>query len=126
MGAVTTVTALIPIIGAILGASVGVIIIFAISPVKALIFLIFIIILQQLDNRITYPIVVGKAIDLPSVWVFVAVMIGGGVSGIIGMMFTVPLFAALYRIIRDQSQQRTTKAKQSWRIDQTRTDFQGV
>lgn len=113
MGAVTTVTALIPIIGAILGASVGVVIIFAISPVKALIFLIFIIILQQLDNRITYPIVVGKAIDLPSVWVFVAVMVGGGVSGIIGMMFTVPLFAAFYRIIRDRAQQHTSKAKQS-------------
>ncbi|WP_295729209.1 AI-2E family transporter [uncultured Limosilactobacillus sp.] len=106
MGAVTTVTALIPIIGAILGASVGVVIIFAVSPVKALIFLIFIVILQQLDNRITYPIVVGKAIDLPSVWVFVAVMVGGGVSGIIGMMFTVPLFSAFYRLIRDQADRR--------------------
>ncbi|WP_251546113.1 AI-2E family transporter [Limosilactobacillus caecicola] len=103
MGAVTTVTALIPIIGAILGASVGLVIIFAVSPVKALIFLIFIIVLQQLDNRITYPIVVGKTIDLPSVWVFVAVMVGGGVSGIIGMMFTVPLFSAFYRLIRDRA-----------------------
>lgn len=103
MGAVTTVTALIPIIGAILGASIGIVIIFAVSPVKALIFLIFIIVLQQFDNRITYPIVVGKAIDLPSVWVFVAVMVGGGVSGIIGMMFTVPLFSAFYRIIRDRA-----------------------
>lgn len=108
MGAVTTVTALIPIIGAILGASVGVVIIFAVSPVKALIFLIFIIVLQQLDNRITYPIVVGKSIDLPSVWVFVAVMVGGGVSGILGMMLTVPLFSAFYRIIRDRAALRTT------------------
>lgn len=103
MGAVTTVSALIPIIGAILGASVGFVIIFAISPVKALIFLVFIILLQQLDNRITYPIVVGKSVDLPSVWVFVAVMVGGGVSGILGMMFTVPLFSAFYRIIRDRA-----------------------
>lgn len=103
MGAVTTVTALIPIIGAILGAGIGIVIIFAVSPVKALIYLIFIVILQQLDNRITYPIVVGKSIDLPSVWVFVAVMVGGGVSGILGMMFTVPLFSAFYRLIRDQA-----------------------
>lgn len=110
MGAVTTVTALIPIIGAILGASVGIIIIFAVSPVKALIFLIFIIVLQQLDNRITYPIVVGKSIDLPSVWVFVAVMVGGGVSGILGMMFTVPLFSALYRIIRDRAALRASSS----------------
>lgn len=110
MGAVTTVTALIPIIGAILGASVGIIIIFAVSPVKALIFLIFIIVLQQLDNRITYPIVVGKSIDLPSVWVFVAVMVGGGVSGILGMMFTVPLFSALYRIIRDRAALRDSSS----------------
>lgn len=108
MGAVTTVTALIPIIGAILGASVGIIIIFAVSPTQALIFLIFIIVLQQLDNRITYPIVVGKAIDLPSVWVFVAVIVGGGVSGILGMMFTVPLFSAFYRIIRDRAALRET------------------
>lgn len=100
IGVVTAFGALIPIVGAILGASVGVIIIFAISPVKAGIFLIFIILLQQLDNRVTYPLVVGKSIGLPSVWVFVAVIIGGGISGILGMMLTVPFFAALYKLVR--------------------------
>lgn len=100
IGVVTAFGALIPIIGAILGASVGVIIIFAISPIKAGIFLIFIILLQQLDNRVTYPLVVGKSIGLPSVWVFVAVIVGGGISGILGMMLTVPFFAALYRLVR--------------------------
>lgn len=64
--------------------------IFAVSPLKAGIFLIFIIVLQQLDNRITYPLVVGKSIGLPSVWVFAAVIIGGSISGILGMMLTVP------------------------------------
>lgn len=99
IGVVTAIGALIPIIGAILGASIGVVLIFAVSPLKAGIFLIFIIVLQQLDNRITYPLVVGKSIGLPSVWVFAAVIIGGSISGILGMMLTVPLFAALYQII---------------------------
>lgn len=66
---------------------------------KALVFLIFIIVLQQFDNRVTYPLVVGKSIGLPSVWVFAAVIVGGSLSGILGMMLTVPLFAAIYRIV---------------------------
>ncbi len=114
IGVVTCFTALIPIIGAILGASVGVVLIFAVSPMKALFFLIFIIVLQQFDNRVTYPLVVGSSIGLPSVWVFAAVIIGGGFSGIIGMMLTVPLFAAIYKLIvedvhRRQASQSTTE-----------------
>ena len=66
---------------------------------KALFFLIFIIVLQQFDTRITYPLVVGKSIGLPSVWVFAAVIVGGSISGILGMMLTVPLFAAIYQIV---------------------------
>ena len=93
-------------IGALIGAGVGVIIIFAVSPIQAGMFLIFIIILQQLDNRITYPLVVGKSIGLPSVWVFAAVIIGGGIYGILGMMFTVPLFAAIYKIIKTDTHKR--------------------
>ncbi|MGF0060341.1 AI-2E family transporter [Limosilactobacillus reuteri] len=108
---VTAFGALIPIIGAILGASVGVIIIFAVSPLQAGIFLIFIILLQQLDNRITYPLVVGRSIGLPSVWVFAAVIIGGGISGILGMMFTVPLFAALYKLLSADARNRITIQK---------------
>lgn len=99
IGVVTAIGALIPIVGAILGASIGVILIFAVSPMQALVFLIFIIVLQQVDNRVTYPLVVGKSIGLPSVWVFAAVIVGGSLSGILGMMLTVPLFAAIYRIV---------------------------
>lgn len=106
IGVVTAIGALIPIIGAILGASIGVVIIFAISPLQAGIFLIFIIALQQLDNRVTYPLVVGKSIGLPSVWVFAAVIVGGGIYGILGMMFTVPLFAAIYKLVATDVQQR--------------------
>lgn len=113
IGVVTAFGALIPVIGAILGASVGVVLIFAVSPIKAGIFLIFIILLQQLDNRITYPLVVGRAIDLPSVWVFVAVIVGGGISGILGMMFTVPLFAAIYRLLGADIRKREATATPS-------------
>ncbi len=112
IGVVTFFGALIPIIGAILGASIGVILIFAVSPFKSLIFLIFIIVLQQFDNRITYPLVVGKSIGLPSVWVFAAVIVGGGISGVLGMMLTVPLFAAIYKLVAEDVQRRqTTKTK---------------
>lgn len=110
IGVVTCFTALIPIIGAILGASVGIILIFAVSPIKAFIFLIFIILLQQLDNRVTYPLVVGQSIGLPSVWVFAAVIVGGGFSGILGMMLTVPLFAAIYKLIAEDVQRRNKHA----------------
>ena len=72
---------------------------------------IFIILLQQLDNRITYPLVVGRSIGLPSVWVFAAVIIGGGISGILGMMFTVPLFAALYKLLSADARNRITIQK---------------
>ncbi|WP_295747210.1 AI-2E family transporter [uncultured Limosilactobacillus sp.] len=113
IGVVTCFTALIPIIGAILGASVGVILIFAVSPVKALIFLIFILVLQQVDNRVTYPLVVGSSIGLPSVWVFAAVIIGGGFSGVIGMMLTVPLFAAIYRLVSEDVHRRQSQPKSS-------------
>ena len=106
IGVVTFFGALIPIIGAILGASIGVVLIFAVSPIKALIFLVFIIFLQQFDNRVTYPLVVGKSIGLPSVWVFAAVIVGGGISGILGMMLTVPLFAAIYKLVAEDVQRR--------------------
>lgn len=106
IAAVISFTALIPIIGAILGATVGAVIIFTVSPFKVLMFIILIVVLQQVDNRITYPLIVGKNIGLPSVWVFAAVMIGGGVWGIFGMMFTVPLFSALYRLLKSDVYER--------------------
>lgn len=106
IGVVTFFGALIPIIGAILGAGIGVVLIFAVSPIKSLVFLIFIIVLQQFDNRVTYPLVVGKSIGLPSVWVFAAVIIGGRISGILGMMLTVPLFAAIYRLVAEDVARR--------------------
>ena len=94
-------TALIPVAGAYIGAGVGAFMIFTVSPIKALLFLVFISVLQQLEGNLIYPRVVGSSIGLPGIWVLAAVTIGGGVLGIGGMLLAVPLAAALYQMIRD-------------------------
>ena len=101
IGALVAFTALIPIVGAFIGAGVGAFLILLESPVKALIFLAFIVILQQLEGNLIYPKVVGSSIGLPGIWVLAAVTIGGGVMGIWGMLIGVPLTAALYRLIKE-------------------------
>lgn len=101
IGAITAFTALIPVVGAFIGGAAGVFLIFMESPVKALIFLIFIIVLQQLEGDLIYPRVVGSSIGLPGIWVLAAVTVGGGILGIIGMLISVPLAAAVYRLLRN-------------------------
>ena len=93
-------TALIPVAGAYIGAGVGAFMIFTVSPVKALLFLVFIVILQQLEGNIIYPKVVGSSIGLPGIWVLAAVTIGGGLLGIVGMLLAVPLTATFYQVLR--------------------------
>ena len=94
-------TALIPVAGAYIGAGVGAFMILTVSPVQALIFLIFVVILQQLEGNLIYPKVVGSSIGLPGIWVLAAVTIGGGISGIGGMLLGVPTAAAMYRLIKN-------------------------
>ena len=93
-------TALIPFAGAYIGSIVGAFMILTVSPGKALLFLIFIIVLQQLEGNLIYPRVVGSSLGLPPLWVLAAITVGGGMFGIIGMLLGVPLTATLYRIIR--------------------------
>ena len=71
------------------------------SPIQALLFLVFIVVLQQLEGNLIYPRVVGKSIGLPAIWVLAAVTIGGSLMGILGMLVGVPLAAALYRLISE-------------------------
>ena len=101
VGALVAFTALIPVAGAYIGAGVGAFMILTVSPVKALLFLVYILILQQLEGNIIYPRVVGSSIGLPGIWVLAAVTVGGGVAGIPGMLLGVPLAAAAYRLIRE-------------------------
>lgn len=99
-------TALIPIAGAYIGAIFGALMILTVSPVKALLFLVFIIVLQQLEGNLIYPRVVGKSIGLPAIWVLAAVSVGGGLFGIIGMLIGVPITACVYRLVREDMGKR--------------------
>lgn len=111
-------TALIPVAGAYIGAAVGAIMILTVSPIQAVEFLIFIVVLQQLEGNLIYPKVVGKSIGLPGIWVLTAVTVGGGVLGVGGMLLAVPLFAAGYRLIREDIARR----KQNSLTESTETD----
>ena len=94
-------TALIPVAGAYIGAGVGAFMILTVSPIQALIFLVFVVVLQQLEGNLIYPKVVGSSIGLPGVWVLAAVTVGGGIMGITGMLLGVPTVAAVYQLIRN-------------------------
>ena len=112
IGALIAFTALIPVAGAYIGAAVGAFMILMVSPMQALIFLIFLVILQQLEGNLIYPKVVGSSLGLPGIWVLAAVVIGGGVAGILGMLLGVPIAATAYTLLRnDMNKQDTAAAK---------------
>ena len=101
VGALIAFTALIPVAGAFIGGAIGAFMILMVSPVQALVFIIFLVVLQQLEGNIIYPKVVGTSLGLPAIWVLAAVTVGGGVMGIVGMLLGVPLTAAIYRMVRE-------------------------
>lgn len=105
---VVAMTALIPILGAYIGGAVAVVLLFMISPVKAGIFLIFFVILQQVENNAIYPRVVGGRIGLPGIWVLLAITVGGKLGGIAGMLFAVPTTTVIYTLLKNsvRSQER--------------------
>ncbi len=94
-------TALIPVVGAFLGTAVGVLLIFMESPSQAFWFVVFIILLQQMEGDWIYPRVVGKSIGLPSLWVLAAITIGGSIGGVLGMLLGVPFCSILYCLMRE-------------------------
>lgn len=100
LGVLQGVMALIPIIGAFLSGAVGVVILLALSPTYAVVYLIFVFFVQQLEGDLIYPRVVGDSIGLPSMWVLFAVTVGGGLMGIPGMLIGVPVLATIYKIIK--------------------------
>lgn len=99
IGAFIGATALIPVVGAYLGAFVGAFMILTVDPVKAVFFLIFIVVLQQMEGNLIYPRVVGSSIGLPGMWVLAAVTVGGGLMGVGGMLLGVPTVATLYKLL---------------------------
>ena len=99
VGVIVSVTALIPVVGALFGGTIGVVLLVMDSPIKALTFLIVFLILQQIDNRLIYPHVVGNAIGIPSILIFSAIVIGGSFGGVIGMFLGIPFTAVLYTLL---------------------------
>lgn len=92
-------TALIPVVGAFIGGAVGAFLILMESPVQALIFLIFLVILQQLEDNLIYPRVVGTSMGLPGIWILAVVTVSGSVFGILGIILGIPIAATVYRLI---------------------------
>ena len=109
IGALIGFTALIPVAGAYIGAAVGAVMILTVSPLKALLFLVFIVVLQQLEGNLIYPKVVGKSIGLPAIWVLAAITVGGSLMGIAGMLISVPVTAALYRMLKEDMRRQGLK-----------------
>ena len=98
---IVAVTAFIPIFGAIIGAIIGAFLILLVDPIKAIWFLVFLIILQQIESNIIYPRIMGQQIGLPSLWVLVAVILGGEFFGIAGIIISVPLCSVVYTLLHD-------------------------
>ena len=93
-------TALIPVLGAWIGAIVGALLILPVSLMKAVWFVVFLVVLQQIEGNLIYPHVVGKSVGLPGIWVFFAVIVGSGLGGIAGMLLGVPVCAVIYEELR--------------------------
>jgi len=101
ISAIIAVTALVPILGAWIGTIPCAIILLVIDPTEALWFLVFIVVLQQLENNLIYPRVVGNAIGLPGLWVLLSVLLGGGLFGVWGMLLATPAAAVVYKLARE-------------------------
>lgn len=93
-------TALIPVFGAFVGCAVGTLLIFMIDPLKAVVFLVIFIVIQQIEGNFIYPHVVGNSVGLPPIWVLVAVTVGANLMGVAGMLIFIPLTSVVYTILR--------------------------
>jgi predicted PurR-regulated permease PerM len=106
IGILISLTALIPIVGAFIGCAVGVFLILIDDPVKALVFIVLFIILQQIEGKLIYPKVVGNFVGLPGIWVLVAITVGGSLFGVIGMLVFIPLMSTAYTLLREDVNRR--------------------
>lgn len=102
-------TTLIPVLGAFIGTGLGALLILVTNPIKALWFVVFIIVLQQIDEHFMYPRVVGTSVGLPSLWVMIAVTLGGSLMGLFGMLVFVPLVSVFYALFRESVYGRLKK-----------------
>lgn len=114
---VIAVTALIPVAGAYIGGGIAVVLLAIISPIKALMFLVYLVCLQQFETNLIYPKVVGTSLELPGIWVIFAVTFGGGALGIVGILFAVPIMSVIYKLLRESVAEREELAKKTQDAD---------
>ena len=114
IGALIGFTALIPIVGAFMGTIVGAFMIAMVNPMSAVWFVVFLLTLQQFEGNLIYPRVVGSSVGLPGIWVLSAVTIGGAISGIVGMLFSVPVASILYALVRTGTKRRLKEKQISY------------
>lgn len=103
------VTALIPIVGAFVGCVLGALFILVVNPMQAVWFVAMFLIIQQIENNVIYPKVVGKSVGLPGMWVLVSVTVGGALMGVIGMLMMIPVVSVAYTLLREITSNRLEK-----------------
>lgn len=109
IGMLVGITALIPIVGAFIGTAIGAFLIVMVSPLKALLFIVYLLVLQQIEGNLIYPKVVGKSVGLPGVLVITAVLVGGRIGGIAAVLLSVPVCSILYSLFKTQLSRREKK-----------------
>lgn len=105
--------ALIPVIGPIIGEVVGFFLIFMENPESALFFIIYVLILQAIDNNVIYPRIVGKSVGLPGLLVLISVIIGGNIGGILGVLLGVPVASAIYALVVDWIEEKDAEKQKA-------------
>ena len=113
IGVIIGVSALIPVAGAYIGAILSAFLLVMVSPVRAVIFLIFLSVLQQIEGNVIYPRVVGTSIGLPGIWVLTAVTVGGGLFGLLGVLLSVPVASVLYALLKRDVARRLEKQERA-------------
>ena len=106
VSALVGITALIPVVGAFIGAAVGAFMILTVEPLKAALFVVFLVILQQIEGNIIYPKVMSSRVNLPSLWILAAVTVGGGLAGPLGMLLGVPVASTAYVLLKEATETR--------------------
>ena len=103
------VSAIIPVVGAFIGTVPGVLILLFVEPMQAIWFVVFILVLQQIEGNLIYPKVVGESVGLPALWVLMGIVVGGGVGGVLGMLLGVPVFTIVYKLTSKITHDRLQK-----------------
>lgn len=130
IGILVGVINMIPFVGAFIGGGIGAFIIFTISPIKCIIFLIFLVVIQQIESNVFFPRVIGSRVGLPGIYVMITIVIGGSLFGVLGMVLGVPLVASLYKIaqiyFKDKARAMKNSCKKEDKVKYQKPNSQGT